>query len=161
MGERDVDPIDMTEDSDSVSPPVDALDALDALVQNLPGALFCALGDDGFRIPTPASLELSEQQIIPVPADRATMVDLVVPADRMVVITTWERARATGIAMGQVRTVHQPDEYVTVTILDARSRHGVFVGVDRSRRRRGHAERRRQWRRRRCSFRCDRAPQPS
>ena len=126
---RAVDSTDMTEDSDSVSPPVDALDALDALVQNLPGALFCALGDDGFRIPTPAALELSEQQIIPVPADRATMVDLVVPADRMVVVTTWERARATGIAMGQVRTVHQPDEYVTVTILDARSRYGVWIGA--------------------------------
>lgn len=119
----------MTDDSDSVSPPVDALDALDALVQNLPGALFCALGDDGFRVPTPDALELSEQQIIPVPADRATMVDLVVPADRMVVVTTWERARATGIAMGQVRTVHQPDEYVTVTILDARSRYGVWIGA--------------------------------
>jgi diguanylate cyclase (GGDEF)-like protein/PAS domain S-box-containing protein len=119
----------MTEDSESVSPPVDALDALDALVQNLPGALFCALGDDGFRVPTPDALELSEQQIIPVPVDRATMVDLVVPADRMVVVTTWERARATGIAMGQVRTVHQSDEYVTVTILDARSRYGVWIGA--------------------------------
>jgi diguanylate cyclase (GGDEF)-like protein/PAS domain S-box-containing protein len=119
----------MTKDSESVSPPVDALDALDALVQNLPGALFCALADDGFRIATPAALDLSEQQIIPVPADRATMVDLVVPADRMVVVTTWERARTTGIAMGMVRTVHEPEQYVTLTILDARSRYGVWIGA--------------------------------
>src|SRR5882757_666164 len=113
----------MSDDSNPVSPPVDALDALDSLVQNLPGALFCALGDDGFRIATPASLELSEQQIIPVPADRATMVDLVVPADRMIVVTTWERARSTGIAIGLVRTVHEPERHVTVTIVDARSRY--------------------------------------
>jgi diguanylate cyclase (GGDEF)-like protein/PAS domain S-box-containing protein len=119
----------MSDDSNPVSPPVDALDALDSLVQNLPGALFCALGDDGFRIATPASLELSEQQIIPVPADRATMVDLVVPADRMIVVTTWERARSTGIAIGLVRTVHEPERHVTVTIVDARSRYGVWIGA--------------------------------
>jgi diguanylate cyclase (GGDEF)-like protein/PAS domain S-box-containing protein len=121
--------IEMSEDSNSVSPPADALDALDALVQNLPGALFCALGDDGFRIAAPASLDLTDQQIIPVPADRATMVDLVVPADRMVVVTTWERARTAGIAIGLVRTATERDRYVNLTILDARPRHGVFVGA--------------------------------
>jgi diguanylate cyclase (GGDEF)-like protein/PAS domain S-box-containing protein len=126
---RAVDSIEMTEDSEAGVLPVDALDALDALVQNLPGALFCALADDGFRIPTPASLELSVGQIIPVPADRATMTDLVVPADRMVVVTTWERARSAGIAMGMVRTVHEPEQYVTLTILDARPRHGVWIGA--------------------------------
>src|ERR1700693_3883507 len=124
-----VDSIDMTEDSEPATPPTDALDALDALVQNLPGALFCALADDGFRIATPAALELSEQQVIPVPTDRATMVDLVVPADRMIVVTTWERARSDGIAMGLVRTVHEPEQYVTLTILDARARYGVWIGA--------------------------------
>ena len=119
----------MSADSNPVSPPADALDALDSLVQNLPGALFCALGDDGFRIATPASLELSEQQIIPVPADRATMVDLVVPADRMVVVTSWERARSAGIGIGLVRTLHEPERHLTVTIVDARSRYGVWVGA--------------------------------
>jgi diguanylate cyclase (GGDEF)-like protein/PAS domain S-box-containing protein len=115
----------VTESVDPARAPDAALDGL--LAQ--PEAVFCALADDGFRIDVPASLPLREAQIVPVPVDRATMVDLVVPDDRMTVILTWERARTAGVALGTVRTPTDPDRPLTLTILDARARHGVWVGA--------------------------------
>jgi diguanylate cyclase (GGDEF)-like protein/PAS domain S-box-containing protein len=103
--------------------------ALRALVSKHPEALVTALADDGFRIPMPGTLELAEQQVIPVPADRATMVDLVVPADRMTVITTWERARGTGMAMSVVHLSSDPERPVSLTIIDAHEPHGVWLGI--------------------------------
>ena len=103
--------------------------ALDALLSRHPEALVCAIADDGFRIPMPPGLDLGEQQRIPLPADRATMVDLVVPSDRMSVITTWERARTTGMAMGVVRLASDPERAVSLTLMDCRDQHGVWLGL--------------------------------
>jgi diguanylate cyclase (GGDEF)-like protein/PAS domain S-box-containing protein len=104
--------------------------ALAALVHDRPDALFCALGDDGFRIAMPATLAIGAERVIPAPpSGRATMVDLVIPSDAMSVVTTWERARQTGIAKGSVRALSDPDAYVTITILDARAQHGVWIGA--------------------------------
>jgi diguanylate cyclase (GGDEF)-like protein/PAS domain S-box-containing protein len=115
----------VTDSVDLARSPDATLDGL--LVQ--PEAVFCALADDGFRIDVPASLQLSDAQMVPVPVDRATMVDLVVPDDRMTVILTWERSRTAGVAMGTVRSAADPDRPLTLTILDARARHGVWVGA--------------------------------
>jgi len=102
--------------------------ALDELLLR-PETLFCALARDGFRMPMPASLDLAEERMVPVPSDRATMVDLVVPSDRMSVITTWERARTTGLAVCTVHTLAAPERLVSLTILDARPSHGIYLGA--------------------------------
>ena len=119
-------------DQNHVNEPVDAtrlagttLNALRARADSL----FCALADDGFRVGVPATLEVPEERTIPLPPERATMVDLVVPADRMRVVTTWERARRNGVAMAPVRPADDPDRTYTLAILDARDQHGVWVGT--------------------------------
>jgi PAS domain S-box-containing protein len=94
-----------------------------------PEAVVAALAPDGFRIPMPESVVLPGPQILPVPADRATLIDLVVPEDAMTVITIWERARQIGLAAGAVRGRRDPDRLLTLTFIDARHRHGVWFGV--------------------------------
>ena len=64
--------------------------------------LLVALGDDGFRVALPDVPQLSSYRTVEVPPDRATMVDLVPRSDAMIVVTTWERARDKGSAIGTV-----------------------------------------------------------
>lgn len=93
------------------------------------GGLLVALGHDGFRVPLPQAEPLSSFRTVEVPPDRATMVDLMVPADAMVVVRTWERAREHGVAMGTVHLRNAPDRAMTVAIVDARAQYGVWLGL--------------------------------
>lgn len=104
---------------------------LDALLRERSTALLCALANDGVRVEMPALARrgFTDQQVIPVPPNRSTMVDLVVPADRMAVVTTWERARAAGVAANPVRLLSAPDRSVMLTFVDGRSAYGVWLGV--------------------------------
>jgi len=56
------------------------------------------------------------------------VLDFVLPADRMVVVDTWERARLVGMAYSDVRLSGDPDRVVTFTIVDVRHRYGVWLG---------------------------------
>jgi diguanylate cyclase (GGDEF)-like protein/PAS domain S-box-containing protein len=104
-------------------------DALGAILEGHPGAVIAALNDHGFRIPVPVSLELGGRQTLPVPVERSTMVDVVVPADRLTVVTTWERAQSQGLAVRPVRSMSDPDRWLTLSIIDAHRRHGVWLAV--------------------------------
>jgi diguanylate cyclase (GGDEF)-like protein/PAS domain S-box-containing protein len=101
--------------------------SFDLLVRSHPEAMFAAIAPDGFRVPVPVSVGLAEERIIPPPADRATLVDLVIPADAMTVIETWQRAERTGMAIGTVHTRVAPDRAMTLTFVDQRERHGVLM----------------------------------
>ncbi|MEV1289957.1 diguanylate cyclase [Micromonospora sp. NPDC049679] len=103
--------------------------ALDSLLASRPQAIVAAVGSDGFRVPVPPSVGLTDRQIIPVPADRATMLDLVVPQDGLTVVTTWERASRTGMAMGTVRVRNDPSRSYNLLFVDMRHRYGVWLGV--------------------------------
>jgi diguanylate cyclase (GGDEF)-like protein/PAS domain S-box-containing protein len=104
----------------------DALDrALRALLDQHHDALVAAVDEDGLFTPMPASVPLRDQ---PVLAGRSAL-DVVTPPDRVVVITTWERARRTGAARTPVRLVGAGDACATLHLLDATARHGVFVAV--------------------------------
>jgi diguanylate cyclase (GGDEF)-like protein/PAS domain S-box-containing protein len=104
-------------------------DALASLLGTDPGAVVVALDDDGFRIPLPDHPDLRARRTVPPPPDRNTMLELVVPADRMSVVLTWERAKRFGGALGRVRACARPDEELTIALLDMRFRYGVWLGV--------------------------------
>jgi len=103
--------------------------ALDALVRNHPDALVAALAPDGFRVPMPAGVGVSEHQLIPVPADRATMIDLIEPGEALQVIGAWERAAKHGMAIETVHMRGAPEHPVTLTFIDMRHRHGVWLAA--------------------------------
>jgi diguanylate cyclase (GGDEF)-like protein/PAS domain S-box-containing protein len=103
--------------------------ALESVRRAHPEAVFAAIGPDGFRVAMPASLGLAPHEIIPEPASRATMIDLVVPGDMMAVVTIWERALRSGAAAGTVHTRAEPERPMTLVFTDARERHGVWLGM--------------------------------
>jgi diguanylate cyclase (GGDEF)-like protein/PAS domain S-box-containing protein len=100
----------------------------DSLVRSHPEAMFSALGPDGFRVPMPESVGLAGERIIPPPDDgRATLIDLVVPADAMAVIDIWRRCTRTGMSIGSVRTRTAPDRPLTLSFVDLVDRYGVTI----------------------------------
>jgi diguanylate cyclase (GGDEF)-like protein/PAS domain S-box-containing protein len=103
-------------------------DALRSLL-DAPHTLIAALSDDGFRIPVPTSLALSPERVIPMPADRATMIDLLLPDEAMKVILAWEQALASGIGFTKVHPRYEVDRLLTLSLIDMRHRHGVWVAV--------------------------------
>jgi len=100
-----------------------------AVLTRYTGGLLVALGHDGFRVPLPQAEPLSSFRTVEVPPDRATMVDLMVPTEAMVVVRTWERARAQGFAMSPVHLRNAPDRLMTLVIVDAREQFGVWLGL--------------------------------
>jgi diguanylate cyclase (GGDEF)-like protein/PAS domain S-box-containing protein len=104
----------------------DALDlALRALLDQHGDALVGAIDEDGLFVPMPASVPLRGQ---PVLAGRSAL-DVVTPPDRVVVITTWERARRTGAARTPVRLAAADGAPATLHFIDGTAGHGVYVAV--------------------------------
>ena len=101
-------------------------EALRALLDNR-HALFTALSDDGFRIALPAEIGVSESQVIAPPRDRATIIDVLAPAEAMKVVTAWESADVAGIAFAEVHARHEPERLLTLTMIDMRHRFGVWI----------------------------------
>jgi diguanylate cyclase (GGDEF)-like protein/PAS domain S-box-containing protein len=109
---------------------VEALDGvLAALLSQHPGAILAALAEDGGMVPVPDVQPLSSHPRVPVPAVRANMLGLVVPADRMVVVAAWERGMEKGLARSTVRMLDAPERPVTLVFLDLRHKYGVRLGV--------------------------------
>jgi diguanylate cyclase (GGDEF)-like protein/PAS domain S-box-containing protein len=77
----------------------------------------------------PESVVLPAHRVITAPAGWATMVDLVAPADTLDVVAAWEQARAHGVGFGSVHARSDPDEALSLTFLDVRERHGVFLAA--------------------------------
>ena len=101
---------------------------LDVLLSARRG-IIAALSDSGFRIELPDAFPLGRHQALTVPVAPQTMLDLVVPADRMAVVGMWERARASGVAACAVHALAEPDRVLTLTVVDARGRFGVWIAV--------------------------------
>ena len=104
----------------------EALDtALNTLLAEYPTAFVAAINADGVFVPMPASVPLTGQQVL----QARSVLDLVVSEDRQSVISTWERARATGASSAQVRLELDTGRPAVIHYVDARARHGVYVGV--------------------------------
>ena len=88
-----------------------------------------ALADDGFRIALPESLPLGGFQALAVPAERQTMLNVVVSADRMTVVAAWERARRFGVGVASVHALSEPDTRLTLSMIDGREFCGVWLAV--------------------------------
>jgi len=96
-----------------------------AILARHPDAPVVAMGPDGIAVDLPASLGLVGRREL-----RArSALDLVVPADRVVVITAWARVKEVGIARAPVRLCHDPDRVVHLHLVDLSEPHGVFLGV--------------------------------
>ncbi len=88
-----------------------------------------ALSDAGFRIELPDGFPLGDHHALAVPARPETMLDVVVPADRLAVVGMWERARSSGLGTCAVHALSDPDGLLTLSVIDARRRFGVWIAA--------------------------------
>jgi diguanylate cyclase (GGDEF)-like protein/PAS domain S-box-containing protein len=102
---------------------------LEELLGDDRGIAVAALADDGTRIALPDSLARGAHRALTASDDGATMLDLFAQADRGAVTAAWERARAQGIGVATARALDDPGMRVTLTMLDARELHGVWLAV--------------------------------
>ncbi|HZT64575.1 MAG TPA: sensor domain-containing diguanylate cyclase [Acidimicrobiales bacterium] len=109
-------------------PSTDPLEvALLTLLERHPDALVGAVGGDvsPWVVPIPESVPVDGHRRV----DAATLLDVVTPADRVVVAKLWGQARAQGAASAPLRLAEDPDRQVNLYFLDLRYRHGVMVVV--------------------------------
>ena len=100
---------------------------LAALLGHRHGSIGLALTHAAVRAPLPD--DESFKDLAPLPGEHATVVDFVVPKDRMTVVSTWERAQIAGMAQGTVRLLSEPERSLTLAIIDARHRWNVWIGI--------------------------------
>jgi diguanylate cyclase (GGDEF)-like protein/PAS domain S-box-containing protein len=111
--------------------PVDVVDriirALTTLLERFPDAPVAAIGGlvSPVMVPVPGSLSLGDQPVL----TAGSTLDVVVPADRVVVTKLWGQARSQGIACGPVRMLEHPDRPTILYFVDARSVHGVMLAI--------------------------------
>jgi diguanylate cyclase (GGDEF)-like protein/PAS domain S-box-containing protein len=100
---------------------------LETLLVRHPEAMVAAVdpGPRGAFVPVPDSLHLGDRFLL---YGRHAL-DIVVPADRVVVIEAWEEARAAGVARASIRLAVDPDTPAVLHLVDARTAHGVFVAM--------------------------------
>ncbi len=108
--------------------PAERADVLASLLL-LPDALLAAIATDGVLVPMPASVGVPPERVMVPPADRATFLDVVLPAEAMTVITTWERVRASGVGLATVHARREPEVPLSLSFVDVQEEHGVFIGV--------------------------------
>ncbi len=104
-------------------------EAVLASLLRLPHAVLTAAASDGVLVPMPASVPVTADRVLPVPPDRATMLDLVTPADSLTVVAAWERALATGTGFATVHSRKDPGQALALTFIDLRPEHGVLLGA--------------------------------
>jgi diguanylate cyclase (GGDEF)-like protein/PAS domain S-box-containing protein len=92
-------------------------------------AVVVALASDGVFVPMPEAIDLPGQRVMAAPTDRATMLDVVAPADAMAVVAAWEQAREHGVGFGHVHARTEPGEALSLTFVDVRAQYGVFLGA--------------------------------
>jgi diguanylate cyclase (GGDEF)-like protein/PAS domain S-box-containing protein len=104
-----------------------ALDCvLDEVLRSNPNAPITAINEMGFFVPLPTSVPLIAHKVI---QGHATALELIVQEDAKVVVDTWAQAVQQGTAQGVVHLHNNPQQPVTLCYIDARHRHGVFIGV--------------------------------
>ena len=85
-----------------------------------------AFGPDGLMVEMPGSVPLAGHRVV----QARSALNVVVAADRVVMITAWERARAAGRVAGcRSGSPRTPSDRWSLHLIDARRSHGVYLGV--------------------------------
>jgi diguanylate cyclase (GGDEF)-like protein/PAS domain S-box-containing protein len=120
--------------SDTTGPAceLDTLDdgSLDAFLATLlsadPAPIVLAYRETGLCVPVPAEVPIA-------PWQRAkgvvSALELCIPADLPFVVAAWDRVRERRIAQVSVHPLEHPEQNVTLHLVDARHRYGVYLGI--------------------------------
>lgn len=103
----------------------DVVLALTSLLAARPDALVAAIGPEGRLVPMPASVPSGDHR----PLMGHSGLDLVVLAEKLLIIDGWRRAKEKPIVAFDVHMQVDPDQTATVHLFDVRPVHGVHIAV--------------------------------
>jgi diguanylate cyclase (GGDEF)-like protein/PAS domain S-box-containing protein len=103
--------------------------ALEALLSGHPDALLSGYTEAGFLTALPDPGRWGHHQLLEPPGPRSTMLDIVVPADRLAIIAAWEHCKASGSGVASARSLVDPGRLLTLTLIDLRERYGMGIAV--------------------------------
>jgi diguanylate cyclase (GGDEF)-like protein/PAS domain S-box-containing protein len=100
---------------------------LTVLLERLPGAPVAAIGakTSPALVSVPASVPVGDHPRL----KAGSLLDIVLPADRVVVSKLWGQARSQGVACGSIRLLERPGQPCMLYIVDLRNVHGVLMAV--------------------------------
>jgi len=98
----------------------------EALLRQYPKGWIVALDANGLFVAMPPDVPIMSQQVI---ERHTSMLSLVEPADRIVVINAWEQAKTVGIAGVVVRIDGETGRTCDMHFVDMTHRYGVFIGL--------------------------------
>jgi len=98
---------------------------LESLLARYPDAPVAAAGADGVALPMPESIPLARNPVLESPSG----LHLVVLADRVRLLATWDRVLAGGAARCLAHLTCDPEVTVAYSGLDLRERHGVLFAI--------------------------------
>ncbi len=99
--------------------------ALATLLERYPQAPVAAMRPDGVVVAMPESIALRENPVL----EASSGLDIVVHADRVKVLASWDQVLAGGAARCPVHLAERPQTTVAFTGFDLRERHGVVLAV--------------------------------
>ncbi len=98
---------------------------LDLLLHRHPHAQVAAISELAMVVPMPPSVPVPPDQVLHL----ASTLDIIVPADRIVTVGLFARARIAGTASAPVRRSDDPEHPVSLYLIDARRAHGVMLAL--------------------------------
>jgi diguanylate cyclase (GGDEF)-like protein/PAS domain S-box-containing protein len=99
---------------------------LDLLLERDPPPLVTAMGENGLAVGLPAAVPVRPGKHLD---GIGAVFDACLPSQHADIIRCWERARLVGIAHMPIRLRGTPELAVTLYIVDARMRFGIFLGM--------------------------------
>ena len=99
--------------------------ALRWLLRRYPEAPVFAAGEDGLAVAVPESVALKSNPVL----EARTGMELIVPADRVRLLSTWDKVLKNGAARCSLHPASDPEASVTYFGFDLRENHGVVLGV--------------------------------
>jgi diguanylate cyclase (GGDEF)-like protein/PAS domain S-box-containing protein len=115
----------MAEDRSAGADPAVIEAAAAAMLNLYPDAIVTAIDLGGLFVPLPDSVPVTGHRV----AHARTALDLVRPADRPLVISTWDRVKSEGASRATVTVVGEGAGQASLHFFDLRPTHGVFLGL--------------------------------
>src|ERR1019366_3679417 len=99
--------------------------AMRSALERNPGAPLRSIGPNGYFVPTPESIPVEGHPLV----SGRSMLDLVIPADRLALVEAWDRVGREGVSEAVAHLSNAPERPVVVELFDVRATQGVFVGL--------------------------------
>ncbi len=99
--------------------------ALLEVMDQFPTAHLVTIDPVGYFVPPPATLPLGHHPLI----SGRSILDHVVPADRLAIVEAWDRVLRDGTSLARVHLSNAPAHDVIMRYFDVRASHGVIVGL--------------------------------